>query len=97
MNVLRADQRKRRTRWGAVATLLQAAAFVEADAMNLIRIGLNMIPLSSHVGRSIREAVWCWQNKLTWGDARERIASRFGHIQPCNGSISASMCVVVGV
>ena len=62
----------------------EAAAFVEADPLTLIRIGLNMIPLSSHVARSIREAVWCWENGLTWGDARERIASRFGHIQPCN-------------
>ena len=66
--------------WAAV----QAAAFVERDPLTLIQIGLNMIPLSSHVGRSIREAVWCWENKKTWGVARERIASRFGHIQPCN-------------
>lgn len=63
---------------------LQAAAFVESDPMTLIRIGLNMIPLSSHVARSIREAVWCYENNLPWGDARERIASRFGGIQPCN-------------
>jgi ADP-ribosylglycohydrolase len=63
---------------------LQSAAFVESDPMTLIRIGLYMIPLSSHVARSIREAVWCHQNGKTWGEARERIASRFGHIQPCN-------------
>ncbi len=63
---------------------LQAAAFVESDPMTLIRLGLNMIPLSSHVARSIREAVWCHENGLNWGDARERIASRFGGIQPCN-------------
>ena len=63
---------------------LQAAAFVESDPRTLIDIGLNMIPLSSHVARSIREAVWCRQNGKTWGEARERIATRFGHIQPCN-------------
>ena len=66
--------------WAAV----ESAAFVEPDPMALIRIGLNMIPLSSHVGRSIREAVWCRDNGLSWGRARERIASRFGHLQPCN-------------
>jgi len=66
--------------WAAV----EAAAFVESDPMVLIHLGLNMIPLSSHVARSIREAVWCHQNGLTWGEARERIASRFGHLQPCN-------------
>jgi len=63
---------------------LQAAAFVENDPMTLIRIGLNMIPLSSHVGRSIREAVWCHENGRTWGEARERIVTRFGHVQSCN-------------
>jgi len=63
---------------------LQSAAFVENDPLTLIQIGLNMIPLSSHIARSIREAVWCYQNGKTWGQARERIATRFGHLQPCN-------------
>ena len=66
--------------WAAV----EAAAFVESDPMVLIHIGLGMIPLSSHVARSIREAVWCHENRLPLGDARERITSRFGHLQPCN-------------
>ena len=66
--------------WAAV----EAAAFVESDPMTLIRIGLGMIPLSSHVARAIREAVWCFENGQSWGYARERIASRFGHLQPCN-------------
>jgi hypothetical protein len=66
--------------WAAV----ESAAFVETDPMTLIRLGLNMIPLSSHVARSIKEAVWCHDTGLSWGDARERIAQRFGHIQPCN-------------
>ena len=63
---------------------LEAAAFVHSDPLDLIRIGLSMIPLSSHIARAIREAIWCYQNHLTWGQARERIALRFGHIQPCN-------------
>ena len=66
--------------WAAV----EAAAFVESDPKTLIRIGLDMIPLSSHIARSIREAVWCFEKGLGWGYARERIASRFGHLQPCN-------------
>jgi len=66
--------------WAAV----EAAAFVERDPMVLIHLGLEMVPLSSHVARSIREAVWCRQSGLSWGRARERIASRFGGIQPCN-------------
>ncbi|MHC4563330.1 MAG: ADP-ribosylglycohydrolase family protein [Planctomycetota bacterium] len=71
--------------WGEMFwSALQAAAFVESDPLTLIQIGLNMIPLSSHIARSIREAVWSHQNGKTWGEARERIATRFGHIQSCN-------------
>jgi ADP-ribosylglycohydrolase len=71
--------------WGEMFwAALQAAAFVESDPQTLIRLGLAMIPLSSHVARSIREAVWCHGAGLAWGEARERIASRFGHLQPCN-------------
>jgi hypothetical protein len=71
--------------WGEMFwAALQSAAFVESDPETLIRLGLHMVPLSSHVARSIREALWCRQNNLPWGEARERIASRFGHLQPCN-------------
>jgi len=66
--------------WAAV----EAAAFVESDPLTLIHVGLSMIPLSSHVARSIREALWCRQNGLSWGYARDRVESRFGHLQPCN-------------
>jgi len=66
--------------WAAV----QAAAFVESDVRVLIRIGLNMIPLASHLGRCIREAVWCYDNGISYEAARTRITSRFAGIQPCN-------------
>lgn len=66
--------------WAAV----ESAAFVEKDPVTLIRLGLNMIPVSSHIARSIKEALWCYENGRTWGEARERIHSRFGHIQACN-------------
>ena len=66
--------------WAAV----ESAAFVESDPETLIRIGLGTIPIGSHISRAIREALWCRHNKLAWGEARERIASRFGHLQPCN-------------
>jgi len=66
--------------WAAV----EAAAFVERDLRVLIRIGLNMIPCSSHVARAIREAVWCYENGVSWGEAREKISTIFGGVQPCN-------------
>jgi len=66
--------------WAAV----EAAAFVESDPLTLIHVGLSMIPLASHVARSIREALWCRQNGVSWGYARDRVESRFGHLQPCN-------------
>jgi len=57
---------------------VESAAFVEKDPMILIRLGLNMIPVSSHLARSIKEALWCYENGKTWGEARERIHTRFG-------------------
>jgi ADP-ribosylglycohydrolase len=66
--------------WAAV----EAAAFVEKDPMTLLRLGLNMIPISSHIARVIKEVMWCYENGQTWGQARERVNIRFGHIQPCN-------------
>jgi ADP-ribosylglycohydrolase len=66
--------------WSAV----QAAAFVEHDAQTLIRIGLHMIPLASHLGRCIREAVWCHGNGIGYEQARTRITNRFAGLQPFN-------------
>jgi len=66
--------------WAAV----ESAAFLITDPKTLIRIGLAMIPISSHISRVIREAVWCSENGHRWGEARERIARIFGHHQPCN-------------
>ncbi|MFW6189486.1 MAG: ADP-ribosylglycohydrolase family protein [Planctomycetota bacterium] len=66
--------------WAAV----ESAAFVIEDPVRLIRIGLNMIPVPSAVSRVVREALWCRRNGLRWAEARQRIATTFGHSQPCN-------------
>lgn len=66
--------------WAAV----ESAAFVLTDPYELIRLGLAMIPPSCNIARVIREAVWCRQNNVLWGEARQRIATVFGSIQPCN-------------
>jgi ADP-ribosylglycohydrolase len=66
--------------WAAV----QSAAFVVRDTRTLIRIGLRMIPESCGIARIVREALWCWENGVRWAEARERIATRFGHYQPCH-------------
>jgi len=66
--------------WAAI----QAAAFVESDPMTLIRIGLNQIPVSSHIARVVREVVWCKENGRNWGETRERVATIFGHFMSCN-------------
>jgi len=66
--------------WAAV----ESAAFVINDPFTLIDVGLSMIPISSHIARSIREAVRCYKDGLEWGEARERIATIFGHHNACN-------------
>jgi len=66
--------------WAAV----ESAAFVINDAKTLIEIGLSMIPISSHIARCIKEAVRCYEDGISWGEARERIATLFGHHNACN-------------
>jgi len=60
--------------WAAV----ESAAFVIDDPFVLVDIGLEMIPLYSEVARSIREAVWCHRNNISWAHARQRIIDAFG-------------------
>ena len=67
--------------WAAV----QSAAFVIRDPRELIRIGLAMIPLTSHVSRAIRETLWCYDNALNWAQAREHIAQRYSDPNPLGG------------
>jgi ADP-ribosylglycohydrolase len=66
--------------WAAV----ESAAFVISDPMTLIRIGLAMIPIWSHISRAIHSAVWCHENNIPWEEARNRILTRFGHNHPCH-------------
>ena len=72
----------------------ESAAFVESDIMTLIRIGLNVIPISCRISRSIREAVWCYENGLSWGEARERIVTRFANFQPCDAIANHGFMII---
>jgi ADP-ribosylglycohydrolase len=66
--------------WAAV----ESAAFVVKEPMDLIRIGLAMIPPACNISRAVRESVWCRQNGVRLDDARERIVAIYGNEQPCN-------------
>ncbi|OGF44686.1 MAG: hypothetical protein A2452_07860 [Candidatus Firestonebacteria bacterium RIFOXYC2_FULL_39_67] len=66
--------------WAAV----ESAAFVEKDPKTLINIGLAMIPCYSEISRVIRDAVWCFENKIVWADARNRIVEAYGNNHPCH-------------
>ncbi|NLG26724.1 MAG: ADP-ribosylglycohydrolase family protein, partial [Chloroflexi bacterium] len=66
--------------WAAV----ESAAFVLADPLELIRIGLAMIPPACAISRVIREVVWCWQHGIRYDDARERVTRTYWNEQPCN-------------
>ncbi len=82
--------------WGEMfLAALEAAAFVESDPHTLIDIGLAMIPLSSHLARAVREAVWCHRQGLSWDAARQRVTDRFAGIQPCN-AVPNTAFVILG-
>jgi ADP-ribosylglycohydrolase len=72
----------------------ESAAFVESDIMTLIRIGLNVIPISCRISRVIREVIWCHENKLTWGEARERVITRFANFQPCDAIANHGFMII---
>ncbi|MHC4983573.1 MAG: ADP-ribosylglycohydrolase family protein [Planctomycetota bacterium] len=76
--------------WAAV----QAAAFVEAEPLKLISIGLNMIPLSSRIGRAVGEVVWSRSHGLSWGETRENILKWFGHTHPCDATANHAFTVI---
>ena len=72
-------------RWGEMFwAAAESAAFVIKELRTIIQIGLSMIPISSNISRVIREALRCYQTGMKWDEARERIATIFGHHQPCN-------------
>lgn len=72
-------------RWGEMFwASVESAAFVIKDVRTLIHIGLSMIPISSSVSRVIREVLYWYDNGMKWDALRERIATLFGHQQPCN-------------
>ena len=66
--------------WAAV----ESAAFVIQDPVKLIRIGLGMIPIWSHISRAVQAALWCHEHNIPWEEARQRILTRFGHSHPCH-------------
>ena len=43
-----------------------------------------MIPLHTMTSRVVREALWCFENGLSWTEARERILTYYGHNSPCH-------------
>ena len=71
--------------WGEMFwAAMESAAFVLDEPLDLIRLGLSMIPPSCQIARVTREAVWCFENGRTWAQARERIVTTYGHHNPCN-------------
>jgi len=72
-------------RWGEMFwAAVESASFVIKDVKTLIQIGLSMIPVSCNISRVIREVLRCHENGMRWDEVRERVATVFGHHQPCN-------------
>ncbi|NLF40306.1 ADP-ribosylglycohydrolase family protein [bacterium] len=76
--------------WAAV----ESAAFVIDDPVELIRIGLAMIPPACNISRVIREALWCWRHGVRYDDARERITSIYATEQPCHAAANHGFTVL---
>ncbi len=73
---------------------LESAAFVESDPMNLIDIGLQMIPVHSAIARAARSAVWSFKTGKTWAEARDAILRRYEHPHPCNAPQNIGFTII---
>ncbi len=73
---------------------LESAAFIVSDPLDLIRIGLAMIPVHSLISRAVRDALWLHENGVEWAEARERIVRDFGHFWPCNAAQNHGFTII---
>lgn len=55
---------------------LESSAFVESDIRKLIETGLSFIPKDCDVSKSVRLAIECYDNKVDFKDAREKIVEQ---------------------
>ena len=83
--------------WAAV----ESAAFVIQDPLELIRIGLSMIPLHSHIARAVSCVVWSYEHGDSWDEAREKATQRFsnpvrnpGYGHPCLAAPNHAFTVI---
>ena len=66
--------------WGEVFNAaLEAAAFVQQDPQELLRIGLSYIPVDCATARAVRAAIQAHQEKLSWQEARQRVIAATPH------------------
>ncbi len=65
--------------WGEVfLSVVESAAFVMSDPMELIELGLSYLPTSSRVSLAVRDLVRWYQQGVEWRQAREWILAKHG-------------------
>jgi ADP-ribosylglycohydrolase len=69
-----------------------SAAFVAADAREIIEIGLGEIPAGSRLHAAIRETVTDCEAAADYEDALVRIYTRLGHYHPVHTINNAAIC-----
>jgi ADP-ribosylglycohydrolase len=78
-----------------VLAAMEAQAFVEADRLKLIDVGLAMIPKDSLIRRLIEDIRDWWAGEPDWRRTRQKLADRYGyarypgncHVVPNHGLI----------
>ncbi len=76
---------------------VESAAFVIDDPLELIEIGLAMIPPSCRIARVVRDVVFHWQRggkRGGWGDVRKQVIDVFGHRNPCHAIMNIGFIVI---
>ncbi|MFP3905242.1 MAG: ADP-ribosylglycohydrolase family protein, partial [Armatimonadota bacterium] len=53
-----------------------------------------MIPCHSRIHRAVKDALWCWENDVSWEEAREQTLHSFGHYQPCSAPQNHAFTII---
>ena len=78
-----------------VAALL-AAAFVEDDVQQVVKIGLSEIPANCRLAAAVQQAMNWYEACATWEEAWERVAEAYGHYHGVH-TINNACLVMLGL
>ena len=73
-----------------------AAAYVEGEVREIIRIGLSEIPQETRLTEAVQSVIECWDRSKDWERVSDHIDERYGDLQGCH-TITNAAIVILGL